>query len=226
VNRQLRGVAASITLFLQAVLITTSISATSVSAHAKPLTPAEHARLTTILRQADADFRDDVMPFWTRYTWDDQYGGFMTAVDRQGNPGKNTDKYLIMQARMIWTLASAHAYGIRNRGYLPLAGKAAKYVIHKMWDPKYQGFYLKVARDGTPSDTNKFTYCQEFAIYALAKYAQVSGDREALAWAEKTYALVKEKGAMARLDSMKISIANGSRFPTALGWAGWRRARH
>jgi len=163
------------------------------SCWAVSLTTADRSRLTTILHQADSDLRNDVMPFWTRSTWDTKYGGFLTEVDRRGMPLPNSGKHSIMQARMIWTLSAAHRYGIRDRGYLALAKKAVRYLTTTMWDPKFQGFYMSVKNDGTPDDTRKFTYCQEFVVYGLAEYALVSGDRNALHWAEKTYDLIKQK---------------------------------
>ena len=61
----------------------------------------------------------------------------------------------------------------------------------KFWDKTYGGWYWKVARDGTMLDDGKVVYGEGFAIYALAKYAQVFGDAEALDYAERTFDLLQ-----------------------------------
>ena len=42
-------------------------------------------RLPVILRNVEASLADDIMPFWTRNTWDEEGGGFITHLDRTGN---------------------------------------------------------------------------------------------------------------------------------------------
>lgn len=188
----MRAQSVGLGLFVMMSMLFT-VAGTPASASGLRLSTAERERLSTILHQADGDLRNDVLPFWTRATWDDKYGGFLTDVDRKGNPHPGSDKFLIMNARMIWTLSAAHAYGIRDRGYLELAGRCVKWLTSHMWDNQYGGFYMTVKADGTPDDTRKFTYSQGFAIYALSEYAMVSGDRDALAWAEKAYDTLNEK---------------------------------
>jgi mannobiose 2-epimerase len=200
-----------------------TVPATETSASA--LTGAERDRLTTILHQADGNFRESVMPFWTRATWDDKNGGYLTDVDRKGNPKPGGDKYTIMTARMIWTLSAAHAYGIRDRGYLELAGKGVKFLTSKMWDPQYGGFYMSVKEDNTPDDTRKYTYCQEFVVYALSEYARVSGDKGALAWAEKTYDFCKQKAGDGDLGFHEDFDREWKPLPDSLGVGGVRSGK-
>ena len=47
---------------------------------------------------------DDVIPFWERHSLDREYGGYFTCLDRQGQVF-DTDKFIWLQARQVWTFA-------------------------------------------------------------------------------------------------------------------------
>jgi mannose/cellobiose epimerase-like protein (N-acyl-D-glucosamine 2-epimerase family) len=150
-------------------------------------------RLPAILRNAEASLADNIMPFWTRNTWDEEGGGFITHLDRTGERLGPTDKHLVIQARMIWTLAAAHRHGLAHRGYLERAGQGVRFLKERMWDPEHSGFFWRVGRDGQPVDARKVTYGHAFAMYALAEFAMASGDPGALAWAETVFDVLYEK---------------------------------
>ncbi len=149
--------------------------------------------LVLIRDRVASDLRENVLPFWTRNTWDEVHGGFITHLDREGNRSGVTDKYLVMQARMIWVLAAAHRHGIADRGYLALAGAGMEWFVEHMWDARHGGFWWSVRADGRPLSKRKWIYGQAFAIYALSEYALASGDAQALAWAERVFDLLQEK---------------------------------
>ena len=160
------------------------------------LPTAERERLSKILSQVDADLTKNVLPFWTKHTLDAEHGGFHTAVDYDGKPiSPPGEKLVIMQARMVWTLAAAHEHGIRDQGYLEQAKNGAEFLINKMWDDEQGGFHMTVHPDGTPSHTEKFVYAQEYVIYALSEYARVAGDQKVLNAAIRTWDVVQQRAA-------------------------------
>ena len=158
---------------------------------AREMNAQQRARLRAIQGQAESDLRENVLPFWTNDTWDTQGGGFITHLDRTGKRTGETDKYLVMQARMTWTLAAALRHGVANKKYADLARDGAHFLVDKMWDKTNGGFFFAVKRDGSPLDDTKRVYGQEFAIYALAEYALATADPTektwAVSWAEKTF---------------------------------------
>jgi mannose/cellobiose epimerase-like protein (N-acyl-D-glucosamine 2-epimerase family) len=176
-------------------LLLALIAVSPARAAAPKLTPADRAKLELIKSQAEGDLTDDILPFWTKDTLDPEFGGYLTVVDRYGRPMANTDKYVVMQARMVWTLSAAYDYGIHSDRYKSFAAAGVKFITEKMWDPQYGGFYMSVHRDGTPADTSKRLYAQEFVLYALSEYARVFHDKAALGWAEKTWAEIQAKTA-------------------------------
>ncbi len=139
------------------------------------------------------NLRESVLPFWTRHTWDEVYGGFLGHIDDRGRPTAVTDKYLLIQARMIWTLSAAHRHGLRDRGYLELAARGIRFLTTHLWDGEHEGFFHAVRREGTPLDTRKWVYTQSFVIFALSEYFLASGDAEALAWAVRLFEVVQRR---------------------------------
>jgi mannobiose 2-epimerase len=143
----------------------------------------EPTRLAAIRRQADAALADNILPFWASHAWDDVEGGFITHLDRVGRRLGPTDKYLVPQTRLVWTLAAAHRHGLVDKGYLELAGRGARFLVDRMWDPGSGGFVWAVRRDARPFVTDKITYGQAFAIYALSEYGLAANSQWARDWA-------------------------------------------
>jgi mannose/cellobiose epimerase-like protein (N-acyl-D-glucosamine 2-epimerase family) len=157
------------------------------------LDDCEKMRLGEILWKAEADLTNNVLPFWAKNTWDEEYGGFITHLDRTGKLTGITEKFLVMQGRIIWSLSAAHRFGLRYNGYLELARKGVRFMIETMWDKEHGGFFWSVKRDGTPKQTRKRLVGHPYMIYALPEYAMASGDKSALVWADRVVELIQEK---------------------------------
>lgn len=151
------------------------------------------AQLARILERAESDLADKEMPFWANNTWDEEYGGFLTRLDRRGRRIDASEKILMMQARMIASLSAAHRHGINDRGYLELAAKGYDFLVNRMWDKDRGGFYYSVTRAGTPNTTRKNTDFHAYAIIALTEYYLASGRKAALEWADRVFELLMAK---------------------------------
>lgn len=137
--------------------------------------------------------REDILPFWTRNTWDAENGGFTTHLGDHGARTGCLDKYLVPQARMIRTLAAAHRHGVTDRGLLELAEQGFRFLTTRMWDERHEGFFMAVRPDGSPLHDWKWTYGHAFALYAISEFHLASGNREALAWSRRTYDLLERR---------------------------------
>lgn len=157
--------------------------------------PPVPARLDAIRGHAEHALADIVLPFWATHGWDDPHGGFITHRRADGQPIGSTDKHLVPQARLVWTFAAAHRHGLTGQGYLELAGKGARFLVDRMWDPHDEGFVLSVQRDGTPRIRDKRTYGHAFAIFALSEYALAAGSEWATGWAARTFDALVDRAA-------------------------------
>lgn len=189
---------------------------------AQTLSEDDRRRLTDILAKTESNIVENVLPFWTRNFWDEEYGGFITHLDRKGNRTGVTDKFVLMQGRTIWALSAAHRFGLRDKRYLELAGKGVDFLLQNMWDSQYGGFYWCVKRNGEPKNTKKQTVGQAFAIVGLAEYATASGDKTAITWAEKTFELISRKAGDGELGFLE----NFKRDWTHETQRGWDRKNH
>jgi cellobiose epimerase len=157
------------------------------------------------LRQrVEAELTTDILPFWLKYSIDDEYGGFRGQIANNLTIDRHAAKGLILNARILWTFSKAFSV-YRDPVYLATARRAYEYICQYFWDNEFGGVYWMVDFEGRPLDTKKRIYGQAFAVYALAEYARSSGDQEAI---------VKATLLVERIESAGHDDLNGGYFET------------
>jgi mannobiose 2-epimerase len=132
------------------------------------------------LRQkVEAELRSDILPFWLKYTIDEEYGGFRGQISNDLAIDPHAAKGLILNARILWTFSKAFSV-YREPVYLATARRAYDYLTRSFWDAEFGGVYWILDYLGNPHDTKKRIYGQAFTVYALAEYYHASGDQDAL----------------------------------------------
>jgi cellobiose epimerase len=146
------------------------------------------------LRQrVEEELRSDILPFWLKYTLDDEFGGFHGRISNDLTVDPRADKGLILNARILWTFSKAFSvYG--DPAYLAAAGRAYEYLTKYFWDGEFGGVYWMVAFEGRPIDTKKRIYGQAFTVYALAEYYHATGDAKALGKALRLVEQIESAG--------------------------------
>jgi len=130
-----------------------------------------------------------ILPFWMRLK-DDAYGGFYGFMDNNLIPNRTAYKGCILNSRILWTFATA-SQALGKPELREYADHAYAF-LKKFLDPEYGGVYWSVTYDGKPLDTTKHTYCQAFAVYGLAAYYRLTGNREALQIAKNLVRLLRK----------------------------------
>ena len=128
---------------------------------------------------------EHILPFWME-RMPDPRGGFYGRIDGHGVVHPEAEKGAILNARILWTFASAYRI-LGNPAYLEMATRAKRALLDDFFDPDYGGVYWSLNHDGSPLDTKKQIYALGFAIYGLSEYARATGDEEALAHAVKLF---------------------------------------
>jgi len=146
------------------------------------------ARLALVSR----NLREEVMPFWLSRSVDREHGGFITHLDAAGKR-TGSGKYVLMQARQVWSFSAAHRHGLRDREYLAAATQGVDFLLKKMRDAEHGGYYSRCSRDGTPEQTSKSVYFHSFVVYGLAEHYLASGQKRSLEAAEELFDLLEEK---------------------------------
>ncbi len=157
------------------------------------------------LRQkVETELLSNILPFWLKYTIDDEYGGFRGQIANDLTIDPRAPKGLILNARILWTFAKAFSV-YRDPVYLATARRAYDYLVRSFWDWEFGGVYWMLDYEGRPIDTKKRIYGQAFTVYAMAEFAHASGDGEAL---ERAMRVVE------RIEAAALDPAHGGYFET------------
>lgn len=119
----------------------------------------------------------DTLPFWLPRCLDREYGGYMTALDRDGTI-MDTDKAVWVQGRFAWLLSSLYADVERRAPWLEAAKLGIDFIRRHCFDTDGRMFF-QVTREGRPLRKRRYVFSEMFAITALAAYARASGEARA-----------------------------------------------
>ena len=144
-----------------------------------------------LVNEAENHLVNELLPFWSKRLKDARNGGFITHFDEYGNDTGEDEKSLIAQARMVYTLSSAHRAGYGSGEFAEMAKWGVDFMLEKMWDKKYGGFFWMMDRAGNVKIDNKILYGHSFAIYCLAEYTLATGDSRGIEFAEKIFDLIQ-----------------------------------
>jgi len=129
--------------------------------------------------RVEKELRSTILPFWLKYTIDNDFGGFRGQITNDLVIDPKADKGLILNARILWTFAKAYSV-YREDVYLRTATRARDYILRHFWDNEFGGVYWMLNYRGEPCDLKKRVYGQAFTVYALAEYYLATHDDEAL----------------------------------------------
>ncbi|AUC83851.1 N-acylglucosamine 2-epimerase [Polaribacter sp. ALD11] len=127
----------------------------------------------------------DVIPFWEKHSIDNKNGGYFTCLDAHGNV-YDTDKFIWLQGRQIWTFSMLYNKVEKNEKWLEIAKNGVDF-LRKYGMNSKGDFYFSVTAEGKPlvEAYNIFSDC--FAAMAFSQYAIASRDEEVKELAKKTY---------------------------------------
>jgi N-acylglucosamine 2-epimerase len=128
---------------------------------------------------------DDVMPFWLRHGLDREYGGIMTALDRDGSL-LDTDKSVWFQGRAGWMFATLHNSVERRAEWLEAARSCVEFMRAHCFAPDGK-MYFTVTREGLPLRMRRYVYSEAFASVAFAAFAEAAGEERARADAARAF---------------------------------------
>ncbi len=128
---------------------------------------------------------ENVMPFWVKYSNDKDYGGFLTCLDRDGTVF-DTDKFMWLQGRQIWTLSMLYQQVEPNEIWREMAEQASAFIL-KNGRNKQGDWYFSLDRAGRPlvQPYNIFSDC--FSSMGLGAIYKITGKDEHAQAAHDTF---------------------------------------
>ena len=128
---------------------------------------------------------DDVIPFWEEHSVDWEYGGYFSCLDREGNVF-DTDKFMWMQCREVWTFSKLYNEVERKEQWLKIAKNGADFLARHGMDEQ-GNWYFSLDRQGRPLVQPYNIYSDCDACIGYSQYAKASGDAGAKEIALRTY---------------------------------------
>jgi len=143
------------------------------------------ANFKKLAKQYKTSLLEDVIPFWMEHSIDQQYGGYLTCLNRDGAVF-DTDKFTWLQARQVWTFSMLYNKVEKRKEWLETANHGAKFLRQHAVDSQ-GNWYFALDRTGRPliQPYNIFSDC--FAAMAFAQFAIAAEDQTASYLALQTY---------------------------------------
>ena len=91
---------------------------------------------------------DDVIPFWEKYSPDQEHGGYFTCLHRDGSVF-DTDKFIWLQARQVWTFSMLYNRVEPRIEWLALAKHGADF-LRTHGQALDGNWYFSLTREGNP----------------------------------------------------------------------------
>jgi len=121
-------------------------------------------------------------------------GFIQEDLDRQWKHwGTQQEATINGQGRQLLSMTLVYEMnGEQNKEYLEAITRAANFMLTKMHDPQYGGYYLRVGEDGHVIQDEKTGY-QSFALYSLATLGRVTGNHKYLDAAMDLFRIIRDK---------------------------------
>ncbi len=134
----------------------------------------------------------NILSYWMKHAVEEEGHGFYGAVGLDNNPLQEVPKSCALNARILWTFASA-AKDYPGRGYEPVAHKAYRVLSEDFADKEQGGFFSGIAVSGEVQNESKYTCVQAIVLSALCKYYAFYPDEKVMLHIREFFFLLDEK---------------------------------
>lgn len=145
-------------------------------------------RLRALLAVYREGLLNDTLPFWIPRAIDREYGGYLTALDRDGS-ALQSDKSVWVQGRFAWLLATLFDTVERRAEWLDLSRHGIEFINRYCFDADGRMFFT-VTRDGRPLRKRRYLFSEAFAVIALAAFGRAAADDRAKTQALDLFRLI------------------------------------
>jgi N-acylglucosamine 2-epimerase len=146
-------------------------------------------------RNVSLQYKDEllnnIIPFWLLHSQDNEFGGYFTCLDRQGNVF-DTDKFIWLQARQVWMFSMLYNNVEKRKEWLECAIQGGEF-LKKFGHDGNLNWYFSLTREGKPiiEPYNIFSYT--FATMAFGQLNKATGNKEYADIAKKTFDIILKK---------------------------------
>ncbi len=121
---------------------------------------------------------NDVVPFWMKHGVDREFGGVLSALDRDGE-SLDSDKSVWVQGRFTWLLGEMYNCPLlrdhsERENWLAVAEKNLQFIQQHCFDPEDGRMWFQVTRDGRPLRKRRYAFSESFAAIAYGEIAKAT----------------------------------------------------
>ncbi len=152
-----------------------------------------------IVQELYNNLENEILKKWYPLVIDKEFGGYFSNLSYDWKILPEQEKMIVTQARHIWTASKAAGFFGKDQ-YKHAAHHGFYFLMEKMWDKKFGGFFQIRSRDGSISDNNgwldeKRLYGNAFGIYGLAALYEITHDEKILQLAKDCFYWIEEHSA-------------------------------
>jgi len=155
--------------------------------------------LGDIRRRLERELLDDIVPFWEQHSLDEECGGFITCLNRDGS-AYDTFKQMWMQWREVWMFAALYNSPYRQKRWLEIAEAGFEF-LYRHGRQKDGSYAYMLDRRGNATDLagdgGYEVFNESFAAVACAELFIATGKSIYRDEAKSAYALYARKTAAA-----------------------------
>lgn len=145
-----------------------------------------------IIREMNFYLNDNLLQKFYPLVIDKEFGGYFSNAAYNWELCAEQEKMIVTQARHIWTSSKAAGFYPANTVFRTAAEHGLDFLMHKMWDSQYGGFYQIRGREGRETETagwldQKRMYGNAFAVYGLAALYNLTKEEKNLGYAKQAF---------------------------------------
>jgi cellobiose epimerase len=135
---------------------------------------------------------ETVVDFFLPACLDTANGGYLEN-EENGKFLPTGEKFVLLQARQVWTFSLVAQQGIATTAALNAARAGVDFLETYMRDQTLGGYFSTVTDAGEPLDRRKHICLNVFVLNAYARYFMASGDASALTAAQELFYLIEDR---------------------------------
>ena len=130
---------------------------------------------------------ENILPFWLNHALDEDFGGFLTSLDRDGTV-VDTDKSVWAQGRFTWMLGKLYnSIESPDTQWLDTAKSGAKFLLDHCFDSSDGRMWFHVTQKGIPIRKRRYAFTESFAAIAFGELALATGEQRYRTAAENAF---------------------------------------
>jgi len=134
---------------------------------------------------------ESILSWWIKYMPDEDGSGFNGEVNNDNTVVQQAAKGLVLNSRILWTFSAAFMHSGKTE-YLPMAGRAFRYLSTYFLDEAYGGMFWSVDAAGNKLMDKKQVYGIAFCIYGLSEYYRAAQIELSLQMAKDLFYLLEK----------------------------------